>query len=90
MIKLIQGSQSHENPDLIDQMFRLRAKAFADRLNWDVKVIDGQERDRFDDCDPLYILSLNPAGRVAGSARLLQTTGPNMLADVFPQLLPPG
>jgi acyl homoserine lactone synthase len=90
MIKLIQANQAHRHSELIDQMFCLRARAFRDRLSWDVNVVDGRERDRFDDCDPLYVLSLNDAGRVIGSARLLQTTGPNMLADVFPQLLPIG
>jgi len=90
MIKLIQGHEAHRYPGLIAQMFRLRARAFRDRLDWDVKVIEGEERDRFDECDPLYVLSLDATGRVVGSARLLQTTGPNMLADVFPQLLPQG
>jgi acyl homoserine lactone synthase len=90
MIKLIQGNEAHQYPGLIAQMFRLRARAFRDRLDWDVKVVDGEERDRFDECDPLYVLALDSAGDVVGSARLLQTTGPNMLADVFPQLLPQG
>ena len=90
MIKLIQGLEAQRHPGLMAQMFRLRARAFRDRLNWDVMVIDGEERDRFDEFDPLYVLSLDATGRVVGSVRLLQTTGPNMLADVFPQLLPPG
>lgn len=89
MIKLIHGSQRQEYPDLIEQMFRLRARVFHDRLDWDV-VIDerGREIDRFDDLDPLYVLSLSPTGEVVGSLRALQTTGPNMLAEVFSVLLP--
>ena len=54
-------------------------------------VRDGKEIDLFDSEDPLYILSTNDeTGRLEGSVRLLPTTGPNMLRDVFPVLLPDG
>ena len=69
-------------------MFRNRAEIFSGRLGWDVIVKDGYERDRFDDLDPLYLVSVDPmTERYWGSLRLLPTTGPNMLRDVFPQLL---
>jgi acyl homoserine lactone synthase len=90
MIKLVQGRDADRYPGLIDQMFRLRAKSFSERLGWDVKVVNGWERDEFDGFDPLYVLALNASGKVVGSARLLQTTGPNMLAGVFSELLPEG
>jgi N-acyl-L-homoserine lactone synthetase len=48
----------------------------------------GYERDRFDDENPLYLVSVDPdTEEYWGSLRLLPTTGPNMLRDVFPQLL---
>lgn len=90
MIVLVHGSEREAYADLIDQMHVLRAKVFGGRLGWEVKVENGRERDRFDDNWALYVLSVSPEGRVIGSLRALQTTGPNMLADVFPQLLPPG
>ncbi len=91
MIRVIQGSESHHHPEIMDQMFRIRAAVFKDRLDWDVVVTDGWERDRFDDADPLYLVSLDPeTEQVRGSLRLLPTTGPNMLRDVFPVLLGPG
>jgi acyl homoserine lactone synthase len=90
MMTLIQGSRARLHPELMDQMFRLRARVFADRLGWDVVVEDGWERDRFDDLDPLYALSLNAAGHVQGTFRLLQTTGPTMLDEVFAACLPEG
>ncbi|OLP55781.1 hypothetical protein BJF92_09105 [Rhizobium rhizosphaerae] len=74
---------------LVEDMFALRARVFKDRLQWDVHVEDGKEIDVFDAADPLYILSVNDVtGRLEGSVRLLPTTGPNMLRDVFPVLLP--
>ena len=69
-------------------MFRCRAQTFSERLGWEVTVRDGRERDRFDDENPLYLVSVDPrSGEYWGSLRLLPTTGPNMLRDVFPFLL---
>jgi len=72
---------------LVRQMHRTRADVFAGRLNWDVTCINGQERDQFDDLDPVYIMGRGPSGSVVASCRLLPTTGAYMLKDVFPQLL---
>jgi acyl homoserine lactone synthase len=88
MLKLIEGSYASFFPREIDAMFRNRAETFADRLGWEVVVKDGYERDRFDDANPLYLVSVDPdTEEYWGSLRLLPTTGPNMLRDVFPQLL---
>jgi acyl homoserine lactone synthase len=87
MLKLIEGAQAHLFPNEIDAMFRSRAEIFRDRLGWDVVVKDGKERDGFDDCNPLYLISVHPkTGIYQGSLRLLPTTGPNMLRDVFSPL----
>ena len=91
MMKLIQGSSEANFPELFDQMYRLRARVFADRLGWNVSVAGGQERDQFDDCNPLYGLALSDDGKIVlGCFRLLQTTGPTMLGSVFKELLPDG
>lgn len=72
-------------------MFRMRAAVFADRLEWDVAVVEGWEIDRFDAEDPLYLLSVDDhTGALQGAVRLLPSTGPNMLRDVFPILVPGG
>jgi acyl homoserine lactone synthase len=56
-----------------------------------VVVKNGQERDAFDDANPLYLVSVDPdTEEYWGSLRLLPTTGPNMVRDVFPQLLDGG
>ena len=83
MIRLIQGAE-------IEAMHRLRAAVFHERLARPVTVLDGWERDGFDELNPLYVLVTTRDGTVRGSARLLPTTGPNMLADVFCDLLPEG
>ena len=91
MLKLIEGSYASFFPKEIDAMFRNRAETFSDRLGWEVVVKDGRERDGFDDANPLYLVSVDPdTEEYWGSLRLLPTTGPNMLRDVFPQLLDGG
>ena len=88
MIRLISAAHTHLFPEVIDAMFRCRAQTFSERLGWRVVVKDGYERDRFDDENPLYLVSVDPcSGEYRGSLRLLPTTGPNMLRDVFPSLL---
>lgn len=91
MITIVEGAERERHSTLIDEMYRMRAAVFADRLEWDVTVTDGREIDRFDAEDPLYLLSLdNRTGVLQGAVRLLPTTGPNMLRDVFPVLVPGG
>jgi acyl homoserine lactone synthase len=89
MIVIVEGHNAEKHTDLLEQMFRQRARVFHDRLGWDVTVKDGKERDRFDDENPVYIIYTDDAGRkVKGSLRLLPTTGPTLLADFFSDTLP--
>jgi acyl homoserine lactone synthase len=90
MITLIQASNAAWHRAELDGMHRLRADIFHTRMGWPVTVEEGRERDTFDDLNPLYIVGTNPLGEVVSSARLLPTTGPNMVADVFSSLLPDG
>jgi len=91
MLKVIEGANASFFPREMDAMFRNRAEVFSERLGWDVVVKGGYERDRFDDLNPVYLVSVDPVTeRYWGSLRLLPTTGPNMLRDVFPQLLEEG
>jgi N-acyl-L-homoserine lactone synthetase len=89
MIVVIEKYNAHEYSDLMDEMFRLRARVFRDRLKWDVQVADGKERDKYDDEGPVYLIYADDESRrVKGSLRLLPTTGPTVLADIFCDTLP--
>lgn len=87
MILIIDALNEARYRRTLDEVFRLRARVFRDRLDWDVKVVDGKEIDEFDALSPAHVVSLDDDGRVVGCMRLLQTTGPHMLADVFSELL---
>lgn len=87
MIIVIDGLNKHLFSSVLDKMHGLRARVFQDRLGWDVTVRNGKEIDGFDDLNPTHIVSIDDDGDVVGCMRLLQTTGPHMLADVFSGIL---
>lgn len=83
----IRSDEQSNHTFLLDEMHRLRARVFSNRLGWEVSVRGGRERDQYDDLRPTYILVVSAEGRVAGSVRLLPAVGPTMLSETFPQLL---
>ena len=89
MIVVVEQSNAHRYANLLDKMFRLRARIFRDRLKWDVQIANGKECDRYDDEGPVHIIYTDDQGaEVKGSLRLLPTTGPTLAADVFSDTLP--
>jgi acyl homoserine lactone synthase len=89
MIVVVEPHNAAKHRHLLDQMFRLRARIFHGRLGWDVQVTDGRERDKYDDEAPVYLIYADDQSMaVKGCLRLLPTTGPTVLADVFSDTLP--
>ena len=87
MILVVDALNKHRFVSVLDDMFKLRARVFQDRMGWDVTVRNDREIDTFDELDPAYIICLDEEYEVVGCARLLQTTGPHMLSDVFYEIL---
>ena len=89
MYILIQGHEYRKHRGLLDQSFRLRKKIFLDKLGWDVSVSGPHERDRYDDLYPAYLLWCDEEKeRLFGTVRLMPTTGPTLLYDVFRETFP--
>lgn len=88
MIIVLESHQSDVHKHILDDMFRLRARVFSEKLGWDVKVVDGQERDCYDDLNPVYIINLDENKNVVASLRLLPTTGRTLLSDIFYETAP--
>jgi acyl homoserine lactone synthase len=83
----IKNAKSEAENRLIQDMYRLRARVFRDRLAWNVRCKSGLEIDPFDKLSPTYILAVDRSGAVIGCARLLPATAGTMLEKLFPQLL---
>ena len=87
MIQLIEAADRPAFESQLAQMYRERKRVFVDRLGWEVPVVAGEfEIDQFDTDRAVYVLALDPGGAQLGSARLLPSTGPTLLSEVFPHL----
>ena len=69
----------------IVSMHRQRKAVFVDRARWKVPVVADQEIDRFDLLEhTLYLLAKDePQGPVLASARLLPTSGPHLMQELY-------
>lgn len=75
-------------PDgLYSQLGRYRHTVFIERLGWRLETPDGFECDQFDRPDTVYVVAQDEGGQISGCARLLPTTRPYLLGEVFPQLM---
>lgn len=79
------GSLSTE---IDNALARYRYRIFVEQLGWDLPVVDGcLERDQFDRSDTVYVIARDEDGSICGCARLLPTTRPYLLKELFPFLL---
>jgi acyl-homoserine lactone synthase len=87
MIQLIEAADRPAFESQLAEMYRERKRVFVDRLGWEVPVVAGEfEIDQFDTDRAVYVLALDSSGAQLGSARLLPSTGPTLLSEVFPHL----
>lgn len=68
-------------------MARYRHRVFIEKLGWQLRCEDGLEHDQFDRDDTVYVIAKDDDENIIGTARLLPTTRPYLLGQVFPELL---
>jgi acyl homoserine lactone synthase len=71
---------------LYDALGRYRYQVFIERQGWDLHPQDGFERDAFDRSDTVHVI-IRKNAEIVGCARLLPTTSPYLLGEIFPQLM---
>lgn len=81
------GKSKELSPALEEALATYRHKIFIERLGWQLPVEGGKERDQFDHPETLYVMTRLPDDTICGCARLLPTTAPYLLSEVFPHLL---
>lgn len=86
-MQTICGKRSEFSSELENAMAAYRHKIFIERLGWPLPVENGQERDQFDHPDTLYVVARDSEGDICGCARLLPTTEPYLLSEIFPELM---
>jgi len=86
-MEVLAGRPHELTPQLLESVERYRYKVFVEMLGWQLDTPVGLERDQFDHAGTLYLAARDPQQQVVGTARLLPTTSPYLLGEVFPQLL---
>ncbi len=88
MFLLIQPHQYDRYAGLLEQSLRLRKRVFHDCLGWQVDVPHGLERDAYDGLGAVYLVWCDAdEHHLYGGVRLMPTTGPTLLRDVFSRTL---
>lgn len=84
MFTLLQAHEFKTKTHLLEASFKLRKQVFADQLGWSVPVHGDMEFDEYDDDNAHYLLWTSPDQKhLYGVVRLIATTKPTLLFDVF-------
>ena len=86
-MQTITGTAHEFSPEFEIAVAAYRHRIFIEKLGWPLPVQNGLERDQFDRPDTVYVVARDDTGVICGCARLLPTTQPYLLAEVFPNLL---
>jgi N-acyl-L-homoserine lactone synthetase len=84
---VISGAPRTLPQGLYSKVAHYRHKVFIEQLGWQLKAVGEAEQDQFDRSDTVYVVAQDEDGHISGCARLLPTTRPYLLSEVFPQLL---
>jgi len=87
MLTILEGTASELRAVTEAELAAYRYEVFVQSLGWKLPCDPGIERDQFDRNDTVYVVAKESDGSIGGCARLLPTTKPYLLAEVFPQLL---
>jgi acyl homoserine lactone synthase len=87
MLTTAHGTRSELETAAEAELATYRHHVFVETLGWKLPCEPGFERDQFDREDTVYIIARDAMELICGCARLLPTTSPYLLAEVFPRLL---
>lgn len=83
-MQVVASTQQGLSKELYSKVASYRHKVFVELLGWQLSTHDGLEQDQFDGPDTIYLFAQDEYGNIGGCARLLPTTQPYLLKDVFP------
>jgi len=86
-MNVLSGFSSQLTSDVKAELFKYRYNVFIETLGWELDTPKDMEVDKFDHDETLYVVAKSNEGDVVGCARLLPTTEPYLLEEVFPELL---
>ncbi|SHN71757.1 acyl-homoserine-lactone synthase [Bradyrhizobium erythrophlei] len=85
-VHVIRRDNRHLYSDILDDYFRLRHQIYVVERKWSVlDRPDKRDIDQFDTDETVYLLGLEGHSIIAGM-RLVPTTAPTLLSELFPKL----
>lgn len=84
---IISGIKNSLPEGMYSELSIYRHEVFVEMLGWELNAPTGYEQDQFDRSDTIYVVARGNDDRIVGCARLLPTTKPYLLGEVFPELL---
>ncbi len=87
MARLFRTTLQTKDDAALRAMYAARKSVFIDLLKWDIPALDGKyEIDGYDNEHARYLILLDQDGGHLASTRLLPTTRPHILSELFPAL----
>ncbi len=87
MIDVVSWENAHLFGTALVSHHRLRYRLFIERQGWDVPWYHGMEYDQFDTPAAVYLLSRDEQGEARGITRLIPTTRPYMIRELWPGMV---
>jgi acyl-homoserine lactone synthase len=83
-VHVVTNANRHLYENELDEHHRIRHRIYIEELHWRglTPRADLREYDQFDVPETVYLLGIEK-GHVVGGLRLVPTTGPHLIADVF-------
>ena len=86
-MEILTGNSFELSPGVMTELSHYRHRVFVEKLGWQLNCSNGQELDQFDGPQARYVIIRNSGNAIIASARLLPTTRPYLLSEVFPHIL---
>lgn len=87
MIYIVSAENRRRFHHLLTEMHRQRKAVFIDKLKWRLEHHAGLEIDAYDNAEAIYLIEAETqTSEVSASARLLPTTRPHLLSELFADL----
>lgn len=87
MLQMVSGTREELRVEVEVSLAKFRHRVFVQELGWPLPTENTQERDVFDRDDTVYVIARDASGEICGCGRLLPTTHPYLLSEVFPELV---
>lgn len=72
---VVQQHNALEHDHLLAEMYRQRKRIFGDKLGWDVWITNGQEIDKYDALDPVYLICMQQTESQSGPLAQFREAG---------------